>query len=191
MNKPNLIVFTGLPGTGKTTLSKDIARELMLPLVAKDAIKERLFDELGWSKGDRDWSTKLGVATFSIMDYVIEEQLRAGHSLVVESNFSPKFANKKFREWQKQYGHNVIQVVCHTSLEVLASRLHGRVTSGERHPGHFEQGTVATYLAGSEQRVANGEDRPLDVPGTVLEVDTTDFTRIDTQTILTKIRASL
>lgn len=46
---PQVILVNGLPATGKTTLARRIATDLRLPLLAKDAIKETLFDTLGWS----------------------------------------------------------------------------------------------------------------------------------------------
>jgi len=57
MPKPLLIIISGPPGTGKTTLGKRMANELHLPFVNKDSIKELLFDHLGWH--DRAWSRKL------------------------------------------------------------------------------------------------------------------------------------
>ena len=38
--KPYLIVITGRPGAGKTTLSERLSREWSLPLISRDRIKE-------------------------------------------------------------------------------------------------------------------------------------------------------
>lgn len=62
-----LIIVLGPPCAGKTTLARRIAQEFQLPLIAKDDIKESLFDSLGWR--DREWSKKLGRATFAKADY--------------------------------------------------------------------------------------------------------------------------
>lgn len=48
MSKISLIIITGLPGTGKTTLGRKLAEEFRLPFISKDDIKEFLFDNLGW-----------------------------------------------------------------------------------------------------------------------------------------------
>jgi predicted kinase len=62
---PLLVVVTGASGSGKSTIAQDLASELGLPLLAKDDVKEALFDTLG--VGDRDWSRRLGVATYEIL----------------------------------------------------------------------------------------------------------------------------
>ena len=64
-NDPALIIVTGPPGTGKTTLSRQIAAHFDLPLLNRDAFKEILFDTLGWS--DRAWSQRLGGASYNAL----------------------------------------------------------------------------------------------------------------------------
>ena len=55
-----VVLVTGIPGAGTTTVSRALSKALMLPLLSKDAIKESLFDELGVK--DREWSLQLGAA---------------------------------------------------------------------------------------------------------------------------------
>ena len=58
---PTLIVVTGAPGSGKSTVAVPLARRLGVPLIAKDDIKEALWDHIG--PGDRDRFLAYGRAT--------------------------------------------------------------------------------------------------------------------------------
>jgi predicted kinase len=83
---PLLIVVTGAPGSGKSTVAQALASELALPLLAKDDVKEPLFDTLG--VGDREWSRTLGAATYEILFALARRLLESGASCILESNFS-------------------------------------------------------------------------------------------------------
>ena len=64
MDHPILILVTGLPAAGKTMIARRLSEILNLPLIAKDDIKERLFNGLGMST--REWSQKLGGLAFDL-----------------------------------------------------------------------------------------------------------------------------
>src|SRR3954470_11229689 len=83
---PPLVGITGAPGSGKSTVARALASELALPLLAKDDVKEPLFDTLG--VGDREWSRKLGAAAYEILFAVAHRVLGSGASCILESNFS-------------------------------------------------------------------------------------------------------
>ena len=70
MNESKVIIISGLPCTGKTTLGHKIAKRYNLPFISKDAVKESLFDSLGCDT--REWSKRLGQATYPILYYFME-----------------------------------------------------------------------------------------------------------------------
>jgi predicted kinase len=187
MNRPILIIVTGMPGTGKSTFAEIFQRELLLPLIEKDLIKEKLFNTLGWS--DRDWSKKVGVAAYELMDYVIEQMLGNGQSLIIESNFKPEFDNEKFRHWQHKFDCKIIQVVCEADRKILYQRFMTRAKKGNRHPGHDDANNAAeweSYFFDLKNKVD-----PLDVKSKVIKVDTSDFDTVNVESIVAEIKNAM
>jgi predicted kinase len=80
-------VVTGLPGTGKSTLAWALASRYRLPILAKDAVKEPLFDVIG--AADRAASRNLSDASFAVMFSLARACLGAGTDLILEGNFRP------------------------------------------------------------------------------------------------------
>lgn len=181
---PNLIIILGVSASGKTSISKSIANKTGLPLVSRDCIKEIIFDEAGWK--DRKWSMTVGRAGFSIVDYIVEEQLKNGNSLIVESPFNPQFENAKFQKWQKLYNVNIVQILCHADTDVLIKRFEERSLSSERHPGHVDSGNIEEFRENISK--TNGKAQTLDVKSKIIEIDTSDFNKVDLDLLISKVK---
>lgn len=184
MSLPLLIIVSGPPASGKSTLARQIARELGLPLLHKDGIKESLFDSLGWQ--DRAWSKRLGIATYRLLYYFVEVELAAGLSLVVESNFAA-VATAEFKRLQEKYPFRPFQVMCFADGKTLVERYTARANDPARHPGHVDLETLAEI----EEVLSRGRLEPLDLGGEIMEIDTTDFYKIDVAGIVARLRTAL
>jgi predicted kinase len=169
---PLLVLVTGLPGAGKTSVGQTLSECLAIPFLSKDAFKERIFDTLGWN--DKAWSRRVSEASHRILDYIVEEELKTGRSLIIESNFKPEIDNARFQKFQRRFGVVGVQVLCWADGDVLFERYWARHET-TRHPGHIESATP------EEQRrdLAVGKCQPLQLGGPVIELDTTDFAKID------------
>jgi predicted kinase len=181
MKKPLVIVISGLPCTGKTTLGKRIAREFSLPYFSKDAFKEPLFDELGWS--DRAWSKRLGLASYKLLFYALEVQLEVGQSCIVEANFYPEFHSQILNDFKQHYEAEFFQIHCHAQPEVLLERFRARWASGARHPGHADNVTLPEM----EQLVYQKPFR-LELGGTTWDLDTTNLETLEINTLIAELQ---
>ncbi len=182
MPPPVLIIVSGPPCTGKTTLARRLAADLVLPAMTKDTIKEVLFEHLGWS--DRAWSRRLGAASVELLYAFAGALLAAGRSCLVEANFVASFATPAFRRIAADHPFLPIQVNCAADPEVLRARFQERAHSGERHPGHQDHLPPDPALSPP----IPGRLDPLDIGGHVIELDTTDYTAADYGALLCQVR---
>ncbi|PID51935.1 MAG: serine protease [Candidatus Moraniibacteriota bacterium] len=184
-NKPWLIIITGLPGTGKTTIGRKLSHDLHIPFMSKDDFKEILFDTLGCK--DRAWSQQLGEVSYDLLYKVTEDMLCAGSSLIIETNFNPKRASKKIMQLQNTIGFNIFQLRFFADGHILFERFKNRALSGNRHKGHCD----AENLDNFKDSLLCGTIDKLTVQGEFLDVDTTDFEKVDYQKIVNIMRGTV
>ena len=183
--KPLVVVVSGAPCTGKTTIALKIAAGLRLPVISKDRIKESLFDSLGWS--DREWSKKLGLASVELQLEIIEAELQVGRSLLAENAFHREPTTARFLELASRYVFDVVQVHCSAEPAVLTERYRARALSSVRHPGHVEANSQEEFLA----TLSTDTWDPLSIGGKLLTVDTTDFEGVDFDAVLLEVHAAV
>lgn len=184
MSKNVLIIVSGPPGAGKTTLASSLSELLGVPLLTKDGIKEALFDSLGWN--DRSWSKSLGAASIELLYRLIDAQLKAGIPVIVEANFKGVAADR-LGKLLKNHAAFPVQIACTAREDVLDARMRERWTSGKRHPGHNDAETINEKAPGW----SSAEYGILPLGGSVYRVDTTDFSKVDFGTLFNEIKLRL
>ena len=163
---PHLVVVTGPPAAGKTSIAGALKLRLGLPVIAKDSLKEALGDGLQFA-GAREASRRLGLGIFHVQFAVLHELLAAGVSVIAEGNF-------RHGEWFEALPPaRITQLYVSASPEVLRERLLARDT--HRHPVHYDA-EAADEIA---SRAAAGKWLPLPIGGGLIEIDTTIWPDLD------------
>ena len=180
-HRPLVIIVSGPPASGKSSIARRIAADLTLPYVGKDDIKERLFDTVG--VGDRDWSRQIGGATYELLYWFVGLLIDARQSLVVESNFRAHTSTSHFQALHARSPFDTYQVICRVDPETQRERYMERWRTGQRHPGHVDDVSIVDV-----SREPHSLYDPMPLDGSVTEIDTTDWNTIDYDGLLAALR---
>ena len=174
---PCLLIVTGHPAAGKTTLARFLSGQLALPLLSKDYVKETLHDQLG-ATGYQD-STRLGRAAFEVIFALAESWLSAGISVILESPIRADMEDSRIARLESGCPCKATQIVLTGDASVLLDRYRQRSLDPARHPSHFDKernSEIAAMLA--------EPFKPLAVSGGTITVDTSDWNDVDYDSIL-------
>ena len=169
-----VVMVSGAPGAGKSTLARPLAEALALPLLSKDVIKERLADVLGQRDEPEVWTKALGSAAMELI-WTLAAQSPA---VVLEANFRPRSAYE--RRMLSGLGGRLVEVYCRCPPDEARRRYSARSVIGSRHAIHTLRDLPADLLAEFDGPVGLGQ---------VIEVDTT--APVDIAALVTRVRAAL
>lgn len=190
-----IVLIHGASATGKSSLARYIEDAHHVPIVQRDAIKERLFEQL-YPNGADDWtrekSQHLGLAATHLMWDRVELLLRSGVRVILaEDVFVRKTAHQALDRLAKIAPFQLLEIYLHAERGVRQARFTQRaLQSGQRHPVHADAQIAAPHRSlTSEQAQSHESSRPpIDYPGsTRYNVDTTDFEHVDFDAALAEI----
>jgi shikimate kinase len=170
-----LVVVSGLPASGKTTVGRALSRGLSLPLIDKDDILEALFDSLGCD--DRDQRERLSRAS----DEVLLTLAATTRAAVLVNWWNHDTAPPRLRE----VADSVVEVFCDCPLDVAAARFRTR----ERHPGHLDRLRTTEEHEEGVRTLRASYRGPLSLGGPLITVDTGG--PVDVEALVEEVRASI
>ncbi|HEU0163505.1 MAG TPA: AAA family ATPase [Thermomicrobiales bacterium] len=166
VRRTRLVVIGGSPGSGKTTLARELGERLRFPVIARDAIKEVLLDSL--PPRDRTESMRLGGASWPMMYAVLDAMIDRVPGVILESNFRRGRSEAELLPRVARCESLLIQ--CEASWESIEPRIQARENDPHRHPGHFDQVALPEVKASFDR----GEFAPMGLGIPVVAVSTDD-----------------
>lgn len=130
----SILLVSGSPASGKSTLARALARIFRYPILSKDTIKESLFNSLGAHlTGSLDAPELSRLLSRAAMDALWP--LAAGcPQVILEANFRPR--SDQERERFTALEGRKLEVYCHCTLEEASRRFRERALRTDHHPAH-------------------------------------------------------
>jgi predicted kinase len=168
MNKPLLIVVTGSPASGKTTLAHILAEKINCPVLSRDELKEGYINTLNLTHNQLNNSVDLHVydTFFEAIDLLISK----GISIIIEAAFRDKLWRPKLLDLLNKAEIKII--ICQANFDLIKTRFNSRLLNN---PGREKFHGDQSLSLSKEKFIALTENyQPINIDAPTLQVDTTD-----------------
>lgn len=194
----DFILIAGMPASGKTTIANKIGKTFGYPILEKDAIKEELFDIIGFNNYQE--KRRLDDAATSILIRCADALLHGNTSLICVNNFKPD-SQEKLEAVLSHYSCRVVTVFLGGDTDVFYKRYVERDNRHARHLGHVLQdhypprpGDVLDYSMTRDEFYYKFENLGMadfKIKGSRIEIDATYPEKIDMDALIKDIRKEL
>jgi predicted kinase len=179
--KPSLIVVTGRPGSGKTSLFHSLARAVRCPAICRDEIKEGLVNAGGESAEPAD---DVARKAYEIFFDTIKRLLENRVTLIAEAAFQHKLWAPKLEPLREIARIRI--VLCEVEPELARARHIARSRDDPARERFHPDRVMQAAREGREAPLESYDPPHLDVP--ILRVNTSDGYRPDFESVVSFAR---
>ncbi len=132
LEKPTIILMTGLMGTGKSVLARNIASHLGAEILRTDVIRKNLLNipsvEHHYEEfGEGIYSNKMTEKTYGEALKMTESIIKKGGSVIVDASFKKRVERNNFSALADTTGADFFIIECTCAEDTIKSRLDKRI----------------------------------------------------------------
>jgi predicted kinase len=174
---PGLVLVTGPPGAGKSTIAPQLAERLGAPCISRDAIHEMVFD--AWGEHDFEVQGKLN---WDLFRWTLA-QVAARTTVVGETPLNHTVNRERLLELRAALGVPFVEVFLSGDPTELLRRVERRATLPDSHV------IKVRFTVDGARRLLAAPYEPLLTDA--IRVDTTDLDAVSVEAIAGEVRARL
>lgn len=115
-----LIIITGLPGTGKTTVAEALAKEIGATVLSTDKIRKMIFEKPVYNEEDKR-------VVYGELFSQARKNLALDKNVILDGTFYTKILRNRAKEIGKSLKKKVYFVYCDTPEDLLKERINKRM----------------------------------------------------------------
>jgi uncharacterized protein len=130
--KPFIVLVCGSTGSGKSTISRELASRLDVPLINSDVVRKQIASKAGQQVvpfNEGIYSPSMTEKTYATMAYEAEQQVAKGQGVVLDATFSGRAQRQAIVELAKRYGAPVAVIHCAATDATIERRLKERAAA--------------------------------------------------------------
>lgn len=116
-----LIIVSGLPGSGKSTIAERISAELGLPIFSVDPIESVII------KSGIKQSFETGLVAYLVAENLANEQMKLGQSVIIDAVSPVKESREIWHNLSDKHNAKLIIIECVLDQKVHQERIETRV----------------------------------------------------------------
>lgn len=131
--KPFLVMFSGLTGSGKTTLARGLGERLGMPVINSDAVRKAIAGKLGRvavAFNEGIYSVAMTERTYARIGREAENQVMRGKGAILDATFIQKASRQKIFRLAAKLQVPLFLIRCVASDETTRERLMQRAVEG-------------------------------------------------------------
>lgn len=114
-----IIIICGLPGVGKTTISKDLARLINAVILSTDKIRKELFPRPTYTRQERR-------LVYDILTLLAEYLYNANVNCILDATFNTEYSRKRLKDRISIPSDQICIIECTCPESLIISRLRNR-----------------------------------------------------------------
>ncbi len=144
--RPTLWVVCGMPGSGKSTISKELSRVFGIKILNSDVIRKELFEMKPVDSSDVPieegiYSKNASGITYGKLLLLAQEEIEKGNSVILDATYANEHHRDEVLRMASDKDINIIFVECVLKEKLLKERLSNRKTGfqiSDARLHHFE-----------------------------------------------------
>jgi len=129
MNKPLIVLFVGIPGSGKTTFARQIAQRLNAVILSSDGARISMWktrEAIEASHKTPEERLYTNQLTFGALNYATRQIVKAGYNVLFDANANSRSERQEKYDIAKEFDGNAVVVRMRVPYEVSLRRVQER-----------------------------------------------------------------